>query len=143
SGWRIYRVTDLTSQLGNLGWELLLNAPVDDRLLALRANAVPGRRQYRSDDNLNYANNEDRFDFSSSIGDLQRPGHQADIWYIGVYRPDAALGAFVLTRRLLTADTTSFDASSPPAINVVTTQAPGLWRYFRVDVPAAALGWDL
>jgi len=142
SGWRIYRVTDINSQLGCLGWDLLLSLPVDDRLLAIRANAVPGRQQYRSDDNPAVSNN-DLFDFSSSIGDLQRPAHQADVWYIGVYRPDAALGPFTLTTQLLTANTATFDAATPPAANVVTNQTPGLWQYFRVDVPADAPGWDL
>ena len=108
SGWRIYRVTNIDSQLGCLGWDLLLNAPVDNRLIAIRANAVPGRRQYRSNDTLTSYSTEDRFDYSSSIGDLQRPGHQADVWYIGVYRPDTALGAFTLTTRLLTAESTAF-----------------------------------
>ena len=60
-----------------------------------------------------------------------------------MFRPDAALGPFTLTTRLLTADTTTFDASTPPAINTVTNQTPGLWKYFRIDVPAGVLGWDV
>ena len=41
SGWRIYRVIDINSQLGCLGWDILISAPVDNRLIAIRANAVP------------------------------------------------------------------------------------------------------
>ncbi len=140
SGWRFYRVTDLASQLGHLGWEILLTTPVENRLLALRANGLPVRRQYRQNDGTGVYTS-DRFDYSSALGDLQRPGHQADIWYIGVYRPDDALGAFALQTKLLTAETKAFESATS-----ITGQPAGLWRYFRVDVPASSpglLGWDL
>ena len=140
SGWRFYRVADLPSQLGNLGWDILLTTPVENRLLALRANGLPVRRQYRQSDSA-AVYTSDRFDFSSSVGDLQRPGHQADVWYIGVYRPDDALGAFTLQTKLLTAETKAFESAT-----AVADQPAGIWRYFRVDVPSGSpdlLGWDI
>ena len=48
-------------------------------------------------------------DFSSLQGFMQRPGHQSDIWYIGIYSPATALGNFVLTGTQLTGPTVSFD----------------------------------
>ena len=64
--------------------------------IAIRRNAVPGQWNYRNNDD-NYSSSYLGYvDLSSSYGLLQQPGHQADIWYIGVYTPNQALGSFVL-----------------------------------------------
>ena len=136
-GWRFYRVTDIASQLGYLGWDLLLsNAPAGSEI-ALRRNSVPGRWNYRAN-NSTYPNASGYVDFSSTSGELQRPGHQADIWYIGVYNPSSALDAFTLIRGLLTPQLIPFQT------NVTRSAVPaGHWNFFRIDVPAETLGWDV
>ena len=83
--------------------------------------------------------NDGHVDYASSAGLLQLVNHPADIWYIGVYNPSQALGAFTLVSRPATAAALTFDGGS-------TAQAghlPGVWRWFRVDVPAGPVGWDL
>ena len=81
-------------------------------------------------------------DYSGTSGFLQRPGHQADIWYIGVYQPTNALGSFVLSGSELTATPLSFDGVG--STQAITNQPVGKWQYFVFNVPATnALGWDL
>ena len=54
--------------------------------IALRKNTVPGRWQYRQNgDEQVYDTAATYTDFSSTAGFLQRPGHQADIWYVGIF----------------------------------------------------------
>ena len=137
-GWRFYRVPDINSQLGCLGWDLLLaNAPPETGI-ALRRNAVPGQWNYRVQ-NTTYANVGGYVDYASSNGNLQRPGHQADIWYIGIYNPSEALNAFKLVRQLLVPQTAAFDGGT----SSTTNQSSGTWRFFKVNVPSNALGWDV
>jgi hypothetical protein len=136
AGWRYYVVSDIPSQLGTLGWELQLTGQVPGTEIALRRNAVPGRWNYRVD---GFTYSQGYVDYSETDGWLQRPGHQADIWYIGIYQPNTSLGAFTL-------DTHAF---APPlvAFDGMVTNITGLplrkWRYLRSDVPADAMGWDL
>lgn len=47
-GWSYFRVTDIESQLGTLGWELFLHNQPPGTELALRRNAVPGRWSSRN-----------------------------------------------------------------------------------------------
>ena len=141
AGWRYYRVGNIAEQLGSLGWELLLSNQVPGTEIALRRNAVPGRWNYRDYDNNYYSQAQGYVDYSGTGGFLQRPGHQADIWYIGVYTPNQALGNFVLNGNLLTGQLTPFDGSGSSVS--VANQPPGKWRFFRIDVPADALGWDV
>ena len=137
-GWRFYRVANLQQQLGTLGWDLFLTSQPANTELALRRNAVPGRWNYRTSGAGPYVNGY--VDYSGPAGFIQRPGHQADIWYIGVYNPGTALGSFVLNTRVLSATTIPFDGAGNSA-NVVN-QPAGKWQYYRVDVPADALGWN-
>ncbi|MDW8382549.1 MAG: LamG-like jellyroll fold domain-containing protein [Verrucomicrobiota bacterium] len=137
-GWRYYRVLDITNQLGVLGWELFLQNQPPNTELAIRRNAVPGRWNYRQNNSptvLSYGH----VDASSQNGYLQRPGHPADVWYIGAYNPSNALGAFVLHLRELSA--TPF--SSDGALTNVTAHPAGRFLYWRVDVPAGPLGWEI
>jgi len=48
AGWRYYALTDIPSQVGSLGWELLLSNQVPGTQIALRRNKVPSRWLYRS-----------------------------------------------------------------------------------------------
>jgi hypothetical protein len=137
-GWRYYRVTDIASQLGTLGWDLFLQSQPDGTELAIRRNAVPGRWNYRSD-NGTYVYSQGSVDYSGPQGFLQRPGHQADIWYIGAYNPDTALGGFVLNLRELTGPLVAFDGT----VSNVVNQPYDKFQYYRIDVPTNALGWDL
>jgi hypothetical protein len=141
AGWRYYRVANIAEQLGTLGWELLLANQVPGTEIALRRNAVPGRWNRRDNDNNYGSGVQGHVDFSGTGGFLQRPGHQADIWYIGIYTPDHALGSFVLTGDELTSQLTSFDGAGS-TVNI-TNQLVGQWRFFRVDVPTNAVGWDV
>jgi hypothetical protein len=137
-GWRYFRVPDIASQLGTLGWDLLLSNYVAGTELAIRQNAVPSRWNFRN--GSSNVSSSAHIDFTGGTsGFLQRPGHQADIWYVGAYNPSNALGPFTLILRELSASLTDFDGGSITR----TAAAPGRWEYFRVDVPANALGWDV
>jgi len=48
-----------------------------------------------ADDSYN-TGSEGYVDFSSTSGELVQIGHQADVWYIGIYMPTQPLGNFVL-----------------------------------------------
>ncbi|MGA2556822.1 MAG: Ig-like domain-containing protein, partial [Verrucomicrobiota bacterium] len=102
AGWRYYQVTDIADQLGTLGWALWLSNQVPGTEVAIRRNAVPGQWNYRNYDDYYWISSLGYVDLASTYGLLQQPGHQADIWYIGVYTPDQALGNFVLTGSQLT-----------------------------------------
>jgi large repetitive protein len=136
AGWRYYVVNDIPSQLGTLGWELILSNQPTNTEIALRRNAVPGRWNYRSQGGTF---SQGYVDFTDGNGWLQRPGHQADIWYIGVYNGGANLGAFTLDTHAIVPAVAGFNNFSTN----VSGLRPGKWGYFRIDVPANALGWDL
>ena len=139
-GWRYYQVADILAQLGSLGWELFLESQPPGTEIALRRNSVPGRWNYRQN-NLPAVNTKGYVDYSSVAGFLQRPGHQADVWYVGVYNPTNALGNFVLNLREMTGTPVSFNGAGSAA--AVSGQASGRFNYFRIEVPPGALGWDL
>jgi len=134
-GWRFFQVSDIGQQLGALGWDLFVTNHAPGTRIALRRNAVPSIWNFRNP-NQGTAGNHDFL----SVGDfLQRPGHQADVWYVGVYNPTNALGNFTLVTRELTAAPISFDGGTASRSAVPT----GKWQFFRVDVPANPLGWDI
>lgn len=141
-GWRFYRVTDINQQLGSLGWDLFLTNFAPGTRIALRRNAAPSTWPFRNPPNANTAN---YYDVISVADFLQRPAHQADVWYIGVYNPTLALGSFTLTTRELQAQ--------PLADNVTVTRTNvlnGRWEFFRVQLTPedlqgtnSIMGWDL
>ena len=141
AGWRFYRVGNIAEQLGTLGWALVLSNQVPGSEIALRRNAVPGRWNQRTADDNYSVTQQGYVDASSIYGLLQQPGHQADIWYIGVYTPDQALGNFVLRGVELTGQLTPFNGAGSSV--TVNNQPPGQWGFFRIDVPSSALGWDI
>jgi hypothetical protein len=138
-GWRFYAVSNIPSQTGSLGWELALANQVPGTEIALRRNAVPGRWNYRNGFDSTGTGNPGFVDLASDTGLLQQPGHQADIWYVGVYQPNAVLGAFTLNVAAITPVNIAFNNGS----SAVTGQIRNAWRWFRIDVPAGVLGWDL
>ena len=137
AGWRFYVLTNLSEQIGYLGWELDLSNHVAGTEIALRRNAVPGRWFYRAN-GATYPN-YGAVDYSGSAGFLQRPGHQADIWYIGLYEPETALGSFHLRTRTIPAPVVGFSNSGTDVAGLASAR----WTYFRIDVPADAEGWYL
>ena len=142
AGWRFYRVANVAQQLGTYGWGLELSNQVAGTEIALRRNAVPSRWNYRNcTADCNSSSAQAYLDYSGTGGFLQRPGHQADIWYIGVYQPATALGSFVLSGQELTATPLSFDGGG--SFQSVTNQPAGKFRYFIFNVPTNAMGWDL
>ena len=144
AGWRYYRVADIDEQLGTLGWDLFLQNQPPGTEIALRLSAVPGRWNYRNFNSEYYSSYSGGYvDYSGPNGYLQRPNHQAQIWYIGVYSPAFALGNFVLTGRELNGDPLAFDGAGS-SVNI-TNQPLDKWQYFRVVVPDTSnvLGWDL
>ena len=145
AGWRFYRVVNTAQQLGTLGWDLFLSNHVAGSEIALRRNAVPSRWNFRNNPTCNStaSSTSSHVDFSGTGGFLQRPGHQADVWYIGVYQPNVALGPFVLKGQELTGPLMAFDSGNGTT-NTVSGQPVGKWQYYRVDVPTNnAFGWDL
>ncbi len=143
AGWRFYRVVDTAEQLGTYGWDLELTNQLPGTEIALRRNAVPSRWNYRNcTANCSGSNPRSYLDYSDTRGFLQRPGHQTDIWYIGVYQPTNALGSFVLSGAELTATPLSFDGVG--STQAIADQPNGKWQYFVFNVPPTnALGWDL
>lgn len=123
NGWRYYRVSDIPSQLGVLGWFLQLSNQTPNTEIALRRNALPARWSTGS-----------ALDYSSAAGFLERQAHQADVWYIGINSPVLPLGAFELrTRPFLP---TAVDQNSPGAITV-NQQNSGSWQYFELNLTNA------
>jgi hypothetical protein len=145
AGWRFYRAANTAEQLGSLGWELDLSNQVPNTLIAIRRNAVPGQWNYRSDPHNNPGYSTTGYiDVSGSLGFLQQPNHQADIWYIGVYTPAAALGSFVLTGSQLNTgagSTLAFDGAG--SFTNISAQPAGKFLYFNFTVPSNAFGWDI
>jgi len=140
SGWRYYRVTDIGAQLGTLGWQLDLDNAPPGTEISLRRALAPGSWKRKTGGSAS-AVAVRHVDFSSATGILQRVDHEADIWYVGVYQPDTALGNFTLTLSDIVSGAGTFDGYVAP----VTGQIEGEWRYFRINVPndPALLGWYL
>ena len=138
AGWRFYTMTDVPSQLGSLGWELNLANQVPGTEIAIRRNAVPSRWRSRVNGSTGIST-PSRVDASGTGGFLQRPGHQADIWYVGIYTPTQALGSFTLTSAPMLPTLQTFDGG----VQTFNNQEPGRFNYVRIDVPAGVLGWDL
>ena len=136
-GWRLYRIPDINSQLGFIGWDLFLTNQPAGTEIALRRNAVPGRWNYRN--NSTSVSSQGSVDYTSTTGFLQRQDHPADIWYLGIYHSANALNSFALDRRAYAAESIQPVTSS----NSYSNQPANQFQYFRVDVPAGVLGWDL
>ena len=134
-GWRFFKVSDISQQLGALGWDLFVTNFAPGTRIALRRNAAPGIWTFRNP----AEGTTGSYDFLSAADFLQRPGHQADVWYVGVFNPTVALGAFTLVARELTAEPLAFDGGGVARVAVPA----GKWQYFRVDVPPTTLGWDV
>ncbi len=139
AGWRFYSVSDIPSQLGSLGWQLELANQVPGTEIAIRRNAVPGRWRNHNDFGQTSYGGGSHVDNSRTTGLLQIPGHEADIWYVGIYWPSAPLGAFTLQATDLSQTPVAFAGGS----TAVSGHTVDDWRWFRVDVPAGVLGWDL
>ncbi|MFZ4484817.1 MAG: Calx-beta domain-containing protein, partial [Chthoniobacterales bacterium] len=139
AGWRYYSVSNIASQVGSLGWQLALAGQVPGTEIAIRRNAVPGRWNYRNAFDGTPSGNPGYVDAASTSGLLQRPGQQADIWYVGVYSPANPLGTFTLTTTAIAPTTVTFNGGT----SAVSGQQVQSWKFFRVDVPAGVLGWDV
>jgi hypothetical protein len=139
-GWRYYRVTDISQQLGTLGWQLSVSNFAPGTRIAIRRNAAPSIWNFNNP-GLNIAN---YYDLISVAQTLQDPGHQADVWYIGVYNPTNSLGSFTLRTREL--DPGPLLPPWQTATYDRTNVLAGVWEYFRLDLPAGpypGVGWDL
>jgi hypothetical protein len=141
AGWRYYALTNIPAQVGSLGWELLLGNQVPGTQIALRRNKVPSRWFYRANGNLGTPSDigTQYMDYHGEGGFLQRPGHQADVWYVGIYTPLQPLGLFTLDAHPIVPATVAFNGSN----TAVSGLEPGRWKFQRIDVPAGVLGWDL
>ncbi len=136
-GWRFFTVSDINEQLGSLGWHLYLeNAPPDTEI-AIRRNAVPGRWNYRFMETPDYAigGHVD----ASGVNFLQEPGHQADIWYVGVYNPRQPLDAFRLVTEHLTARPLDFAGGSFTNTSLVAPKVD----YYAVSIPSGQVTWKV
>ena len=140
-GWRYYRVADTSQQSGTLGWDLLLTNYAPGTRIALRRTSVPSILTYRNPSTVT----SNSYDLISTANFLQQPGHQADIWYIGVYNPSNALGPFTLITGELVATDLRGDGDLIPRTNAVS----GKWEFFRLNLDLTGgtnqpvLGWDL
>ncbi len=143
AGWRFFAVSDIGQQLGQLGWLLELSNHVPGTEIAIRRNYVPGRWNYRKNGST-YVYSLAHNDQTSTLGFLQDPDHEADVWYVGIYSPDAALGAFTLDSGSHTPTEISVDGFSSASVSL----PPKSWRFYHVDVPAQTngqdvIGWEL
>ncbi len=139
SGWRFYALTDVPSQVGALGWELQLSNQVPGTQIALRRNKVPGRWQKRDGGSTSVTDTSNTYmDDATTNGFLQRVNHQADVWYVGIFLPQQPLGAFSLNVHPITPPTLNAEGST-----AITGIEPLKWRYYRMDIPAGMMGWDL
>jgi hypothetical protein len=141
SGWRFYKVSNLDQQMNSLGWNLALSNANPGTRIALRRANVPSTWGLRNPTpaTLNY------YDVLSTGSYLQRPEHEPDTWYIGIYNPTNILGPFVLTTDDL-APKALADNSPTPQLG----HLQGRWEYFYVELRAedvsganAIVGWDI
>ena len=147
AGWVYFLAQDIAQQNGILGWELTLLNEIVGAEIAVRQNAIPGRMKYRKASNnsgveLTRASigtqQRVHLDASSTLGFLQRPSQQADVWYVGVYLQDQALGAFDLQRTNITPPLTP-----PNATNIaVAGHLPRTWKFYRFDILDGIRGWE-
>lgn len=144
-GWIYYRVDNIPEQLLYQGWYMSLANQVLQTRIAIRRNALPVSGTYRE------AGAGKAFNFEeivSNSGYLLQPNHEADVWYIGVYT-DKALGNFELTTSAPVRSELAFNNKSESVgysgATCTASQAQDLntVRYFKVTVPAGALGWDV
>ena len=141
SGWRYYRVTDPASFLGKLGWQIELDqAHRTGYEIAIRLNVAPGRWSSRSNDSAT-AVEYSTIHRNSTSGIFQDPNHQADNWYIGIYNPAQALGAFQLTTSEIAPAVTDLSLGTA----AITDQDISTWQWFKFVVPndPDLKGWDL
>lgn len=138
SGWHYYLLDDLESQTG-IGWELELADAPEGTEIAIRRNAIPSRWQYRNGSTAlrDSTGNLDRY-VKGNL--LQLPRHQRDVWYVGIFQPDTALGDYTLTARRMVPPIIPFNDGSA---QMVTDHAVDLAKYYRVDVPFEVEGWQL
>ncbi|HBR94826.1 MAG TPA: hypothetical protein DEA90_11750 [Opitutae bacterium] len=130
-GWRFYRILDIDSQVGFLGWRLDLLNQTQESEIYIRRNAVPGWEN-------GLYNQKSEADF------LQDANHEADIWYVGIYDPTNALGAFTLDSGPIVPELISFDGGTDTVVALPEQQ----WQYYRIEVPETVggepvLGWEL
>jgi hypothetical protein len=142
-GWRYFAVSDIGQQLGQLGWLLELSDHVPGTEIAIRRNYVPGRWNFRQNGSSTIYQTSHN-DKSSTLGFLQDPDHAADVWYIGIYSPYAALGAFTLDSGSETPVEIPLDGHT----NATVQLPPNSYAFYHVDVPAQTngqdiLGWEL
>ncbi|MCC5834746.1 MAG: immunoglobulin domain-containing protein [Opitutales bacterium] len=142
AGWRYYQMNESEDQLAGLGWMLELADQVPGTRIAIRQNDLPGERSFRNGGN---SQTLARITEENSNGFLQRPGHQNETWYIGIYMPDAALGEFELNSGEISVATLDAD-------NVVdqsfTDLRPSEWVFYRFEIEETVnghevLGWEL
>ena len=81
-GWRFFKLSNINQQLGSLGWDLFVTNFNPGTRIALRRNAAPGIWNFRNPN----PGVTGSYDFLSTADFLQRPGHQADVWY-GAFSP--------------------------------------------------------
>jgi hypothetical protein len=139
-GWRYYRVTDISQQLGSLGWQLSVSNFAPGTRIAIRRNSAPSIWGFKNP-SLSTATYHDIISVAQT---LQDPGHQADVWYVGVYNPTNALGSFTLRAREL--DPGPLLPPWETAFHDRTNVTQGVWEYFRLDLPPGTqpgLGWEL
>lgn len=145
-GWRFYRVSSQPPTA--LGWDLQLSNAVPGTRMALRRGNVPSSWSARPPAPgtlFNYFDIPSTAEFNKPRDFLQLPDQQAGIWYVGIYHPSNALGAFTLIARALEATPLA------EGLPVVRTNMPaGRWDFFSFTItpedlqgPAPALGWDL
>jgi|GEM_PF-6494206 len=148
SGWAYFRANKIAEQSGILGWSLsLLNARPKTEL-AIRQNAVPSIMVRREQGNSTETvlskqtirpKSTNAFNARSQNGLLQRPSQQADIWYVGVYLPEDALGSFQLKRERIIPDS---DTQVNSYVDTVINHPARSWKFYRFDLLDGILGWE-
>ena len=138
-GWQFFSITDIDSQKGYLGWLLTLANQTPGTQISIQRNQLPGAWKYRTSET---SEQELIYNYkSSTYGYLQDPAHQADVWYVGIYSPSAALGNFTLKSSIIVPEEiTAFNEVQ----RSVTNLPPQAWVFYHITIPEGDyLGWNV
>lgn len=140
TGWRYFRMDDIDSQAFN--WMLELENAASSTQIAIQRNNLPGYRESRQNGSI--STHESVYEISS-LGFLQQPIHDPDIWYVGIYNGGQALDDFSLSSGPIVPM-----PLEPSDSDVDREIRQGEWLFYTFEIPEnmewqdiAIKGWNL